>query len=311
VLRVLLARAASSPDAGASVRRLLADTTLPATATIDLLRSLGPRIESFGGDARAAFARLGAAPEFRTRYLLLGPAAALAGSDPAAKEVLTRALGGGKEPWIRVRALEVAPREAAYAQAFTAALEDPHVRVREAAARALGEGRFASSSAQLSDLLENDAWPIARRAAASSLGAMPDDAASRKVLIDALDDPAPWVRAAVAESLGLRRSPGAAPKLRDKLDDREEPVEVRRAAALSLGALCDAESVDLLDKLGRRIADPMSSAEDRAIGEAALYGLLQLHPPDLDKRLEPLLKTPAARTVQRARARIGQGCARR
>jgi HEAT repeat protein len=161
-------------------------------------------------------------------------------------------------------------------------------------------------------LLENDAWPVARRAAASSLGVLPDDPASRAVLIDALDDDAPWVRAAAAESLGLRRSPGAAPKLRDKLDTRDEPVEVRRAAALSLGALCDTESVELLDKLARRIADPMSSPEDRVTGEAALYGLIRIHPPDLDRRLAPIEKTPAsARIVQRARLRAGSGCARR
>jgi hypothetical protein len=312
VLRVLLARAASDPEADATVRRLLSDAALPATAAIDLLRALGARITAFGSEARAAFARLGADTEFRTRYLLLGPAAALANSDPAAKDVLLRALAAGKEPWIRVHALEVAPRQAAYTPAFRAALSDEHVRVREAAARALGDGRFAESSADLARLLENDAWPVARRAAASSLGVLPDDPASRAVLLEALDDDAPWVRAAAAESLGLRRSPGAAPKLRDKLDNREEPVEVRRAAALSLGALCDAESVELLDKLARRIADPMAKPEDRATGEAALYALVRIRPADLERRLAPIAKTPAAAgTVQRARARAGSGCTRR
>lgn len=312
VLRVLLARAAASPDATDTVRRLLADTTLPEGATLDLLRALGTRVTRFGAEARAAFARLGGAAEFRTRYLLLAPAAALARTEPAAQDLLARALASANEPRLRVRALEVAPREPAYAPAFAAALRDEHVRVREAAARAAGEGKFANLSAELSNLLEDDAWPLARRAAASSLGVLPDDAASRTSLLEALEDPAPWVRAAAAESLGLRRSPGAAPKLRDMLDDREEPVEVRRAAALSLGALCDAGSVDLLDKLSRRIADPMSSADDRALGEAALYGLLRIHPADLEQRLAPLAKAPAtARSVARARARVGAGCVRR
>ena len=36
---------------------------------------------------------------------------------------------------------------------------------------------------------------------------------------------------------------------------------MRRAAALSLGALCDAESLDLLEKLARRLADPIESIE--------------------------------------------------
>jgi HEAT repeat protein len=199
----------------------------------------------------------------------------------------------------------------AYAPAFSAALADENVRVREAAAYALGEGRFTQSGAALSKLLEDDAWPIARRAAATSLGRMPDDAASRAALLAAVGDEAPWVRAAAIESLGLRRSPGAADPVREKLDEREERVEVRRAAALALGALCDQNSVDLLDKLARRIADPMSSPEDRAIGEASLYALIQLHPRDLEARLAPLSKGPSASTVRRARARIGAGCGAR
>jgi hypothetical protein len=86
---------------------------------------------------------------------------------------------------------------------------------------------------------------------------------------------------------------------------------VRRAAALSLGALCDAKSLDLLEKLAQRIADPMSSVEDRAIGEAALYALVRIHPVDLDQRLAPLAKGGTARAVARARARVGAGCTTR
>jgi HEAT repeat protein len=144
-----------------------------------------------------------------------------------------------------------------------------------------------------------------------SLGSLPDDAQSRAKLLDALGDPAPWVRAAAAESLGLRRSPGAAEPLRDHLDDREERVEVRRAAALSLGALCDVKSLDLLEKLAKRLGDPLSSVEDRAIGEAALYALVRIHPTDLEQRLAPLSKGATARAVARAKARVGAGCGAR
>ena len=316
-LRVLVARAAANPDANANVRRLLADRALPAAAAIDLLRALGPRLVAFGADAHAAFERLAADTSFRTRYLLLEPAAALAPKDATAAQLLAsglagdNALGGGKEPRLRVRALEVAPRVAAHAPAFIAALTDENVRVREAAAHAIGEGRFANASGALSRLVDDDDWPIARRAAAVSLGLLPDDAKSRAVLLEALDDSAPWVRAAAAESLGLRRSPGAAEPLREHLDDREERVEVRRASALSLGALCDAESVNLLGKLARRLADPLSSVEDRAIGEAALYALVRIHPADLDQRLAALAKGGSQRAVARAKARVGAGCAAR
>jgi hypothetical protein len=310
-VRVLLGRAAGEPSADAALRRFLGDATLAPAATIDLLRAIGPRIAHFGKDAQVALARLGGDPSFRTRYLLLEPAAALAESDPGAASVLAKTLSDAREPRLRTRALEVAPRSAAYAPAFSAALADGDVRVREAAAYAIGEGRFTQGRPALSKLLEDDAWPIARRAAATSLGRMPDDAASRAVLIAAIGDEAPWVRAAAIESLGLRRSPGAADPVREKLDDREERVEVRRAAALTLGALCDQKSVDLLDKLARRIADPMSSPEDRAIGEASLYALLQIHPQDLEARLAPISKGPAATAVRRARARIGAGCGAR
>lgn len=310
-VRVLLGRAAAAPSADAPVRRLLQDATLAPTATIDLLRAIGPRIGHFGKDAQVALARLAADPSFRTRYLLLEPAAALAESDAGAASLLAKSLADAREPRLRTRALEVAPRSSSYAPAFSAALADENVRVREAAAYALGEGRFTQSGGALSKLLEDDAWPIARRAAATSLGRMPDDAASRAALIAAIADEAPWVRAAAIESLGLRRSPGAADPVREKLDEREERVEVRRAAALALGALCDQSSVDLLDKLARRIADPMSSPEDRAIGEASLYALIQLHPRDLEARLAPLSKGPSASAVRRARARIGAGCGAR
>jgi HEAT repeat protein len=307
-LRVFVARAAAEKEAAPSVRRLLTDASLPVSATLDLLRAVGPRITAFGPDAHAALARLSGDPAFRTRYLLLEPAALLAPVDPLAKQLLDASLAGSKEPRLRTRALDVAPRSAAYGPIFQSALADDNVRVREAAARALGEGRFAAGSPALSSLLENDAWPIARRAAAVSLGYLADDPASRATLLEALEDPAPWVRAAAAESLGLRRSPGASEPLRERLEDREERVEVRRAAALSLGALCDAASVDLLEKLGKRIADPISSAEDRAIGEASLYALIQIHPADLERRLAPLMQGGTARTVARAKKRVGDGC---
>ena len=309
--RVLIARAAASPEAAESVRRLLADGSLPAPATIELLRALGPRLGTFGADAQVAFARAATDASFRGRYLLLEPAAALATKDANAAKILAGGLRGGKEPWIRVRSIEVAPREPAYAPAFVAALDDPHVRVREAAAHALGEGRFVNGSGALGRILEDDSWPIVRRAAAVGLGSLPDDPRSRATLLAALEDPAPWVRAAAAESLGLRRSPGAADPLRDLLDDREQPVEVRRAVALSLGALCDAKSLDLLDKLARRLADPLSSVEDRAIGEASLYALVRIHPADLEQRLAPLAKGNTARAVARAKARVGSGCTAR
>lgn len=310
-LRVALARSIQAPEAQAAVRRLLVDGALPNVATLDLLRALGSRAAEFAPQAGAALSRLADDTTFRTRYLLLGPAAALAGQTRAADEVLARALAPQSEAdsFIRVRALELAPRTAHRERAFIAALDDGHVRVREAAANGIREGKFVHGAPRLRAVLDDDAWPLSRRAAALALGALPSEPAGDGALVDALEDDAPSVRTAAAESLGLRGVVRAAPELRDHLEDLKERPDVRRAAAAALGALCDDDSVDLLWKLVRRVDDPLASVEERALAEASLGAVVRIAQPDLEERLAPLRRGKASKAVRAALARsAGKRC---
>jgi HEAT repeat protein len=308
VLRVALARGIQARDSNAAVRRLLVDPATPPIAALDLLRALGARAPEFLPESGAALERLASDASFRTRYLLLAPAATLAARDPRAEAVLARALASQPEPdtFVRVRALEVAPRDPRRAAAFVDALADPNVRVREAAAQAIGEARVVDGAPRLIAVLDDDAWPIARRAAAAALGALPAEPRGDQALLDALADDAPAVRGEAAESLGLRRVVRAAPALRDHLEDPEEKFEVRRAAASALGALCDRESVDDLWKLVRRVDDPLATVEERALGEASLAAVVRISPPDLASQLEPLRRGQARKAVERALARSAQ-----
>src|SRR5690606_2918489 len=215
-------------------------------------------------------------------------------------------------PRIRTRALQVAPRTASYASAFQAALASPEVRVREAAAQAIGEAKLAVLSGALADVVTRDDWPLVRRAAAQALGALPDDRRSRAILLEALeDDPSPVVRAAVAESLGARRSPGAAPLLRERVDDREESFDVRRAAALSLGELCDRDSIGLLHAWARRVADPRGTAEELGLAEAALRSLVRIGSGEAELAVASLLKSNAKPLVERTLKSVKRTCPRR
>lgn len=309
ILRVALGRAIASPDAQKAVREKLADVNLHPMATLDLLRALGERAPEFLPEAGAALARLRADASFRTRYLLLGPAAVLAERDGGAREFLESALlpQAGADTWIRMRAVELAPREPARAPAFIAALSDENVRVREAAAQAIGEGRLSAGGVHLIQVLEDDEWPIARRAAALGLGALPPEAPGDKALEEALSDEAFTVRAASAESLGTRGVKRAAPELLERLEDPRERFEVRRAAAAALGALCDNDSTDTLWKLVRRIDDPLATVEERAIGEASLAALVRIGPKDLEEGLERLRKGKGRTAVERAVRRGAAG----
>ncbi|MFZ5895967.1 MAG: HEAT repeat domain-containing protein [Myxococcota bacterium] len=311
-LRVILARAAAQPAARERVLARLSDANAPLPPLLELLRALGPRSPSFMPASGAALARVSADGSFRSRYLSLEPAAGLAASDPAARSVLDRALADPNDARLRVRALEVMPRDAAAANAFVAALSDKEVRVREAAAHAVADARVAAAAPQLGAVLANDDWPLARRAAGDALAALPPEPNGDAALSKALGDSAWMVRAAAATALGARGVKRAAPELRELLADKEQHYEVRRAAATGVAALCDADSLDALTKAAQKLADPLASVEERAVGESALRGLARIAPRDLEQRLKPLQSSPMAPAAKRALSDAAQSkaCAR-
>jgi len=311
-LRVVLARAAAQPSARTRVSALLNEVNAPPASTLELLRALGPRAPSFMPESGAALGRVTLDPTFRMRYLSLEPAAGLAATDASARALLTGALADPNDARLRVRALEVMPRDAASSTGFVAALADKEVRVREAAAHALADARLSAAAPQLAALLASDEWPLARRAAGVALGAMPPEPNGDAALLASLEDTAAMVRAASATALGARRVLRAAPRLRELLADKQQHFEVQRAAAGALAVLCDAESLELLTKSAQKLSDPLASVEERAVGESALHGLARLSPKDLEQRLKPLLASPMAPAAKRALADAARSnaCAR-
>lgn len=311
-LRVILARAAGQPVARERVTQRLADANAPLMSLLDLLRALGPRAATYQPVASQALARVAAESAFGLRYLSLEPAAGLAGTDPNARKLVENALADGADARLRVRALQVMPRDAAATNGFVSALADADVRVREAALHAVGDARVNAAAPQLAVLLARDDWPLVRRAAGDALGVLQPEPAGDAALARALDDEAWMVRAAAAGALGNRRVHSASEKLRELLQDREQHFEVRRAAATALAALCDKPSVDALTKSAQKLADPLATTEERAVGEAALRGLSRLAPTDLPARLKSLLASPMAPVAKRALVDAAQStaCAR-
>ena len=296
LLRTTLAHASDSRKATAAVRDMLRNDQLPEVAAIDLLRSLGNRLSAYEPEASKQFARL-ARPgaSFRTRYLLLEPAAVLARSDPTATAFLKQALARDPDAHVRAQAARVIDRATAFRQELLHALADSGVRVREAAVQTLGAGRASFAAQALARRLDEDRWPLVRAAAADALGRMGPDPAVDKALDDALDDSSKAVRAPVIRALGARRARAYAEDVRDELDKKDEAVEVRMQAARALGMMCDQGSLDALTSYAQKAGDRLASADLQSIGSAAIVALGRLHPPDLAQRLAPLMKPKAPR----------------
>jgi HEAT repeat protein len=293
-LRVALGRAAASPRATDALRAALVDAKLSETALLELLRALGGRVVAFDAPAAQALSRL-AAPgaAFRVRYLRTLPAAALASRSDSARSLLASALTQDRDVHVRAQAARAIATPQLFKKELQQALGDREVRVREAAAQALARPSGAFASKELVALLSRDRWPIVRSAAALALAEFSSDAAVDSELGRALEDGSWLVRRDVAAALGKRGARAQAEPLRARLDDRDERFEVRVAAARSLGEVCDRSSLGVLTSHARKLADPMTPTELRAVSLAALASLVRLAPDDLASRLEPLLAAEA------------------
>ncbi len=301
LLRKALGWATRDPKAATEVRRLLSDLSLPELATLDLLRSLGDRAPAFAPEASAALSRISKpGADFRTRYLVLGPAAALSARDAGARALLARAIVSDPSHHVRAEAARRVPRVEAFEKELLHALADREVRVREYALENLTkpQGSFALDAA--SSLLQSDRWPMVRAAAAVALAQHRASPAADAALARALRDESPKVRAPAAIALGDRRGNAHADAVRERLEDADEVLDVRLAAGLSLGLMCDAGSVDLLTQIALELASPAASAEARALGPVALGALSRIRPADLPKRLRRLTSEAAPPMVRRA-----------
>lgn len=301
LLRTALAQAARTEAATPTVRSVLADPATPATALIDLLRALGDSAPRYQPEAGQALARLSAAaPDFRARYLLLGPTSVLSRVNPEAEGAFRKALASDPDPHVRAAALSLVRQPQKFQGELLGALADRDVRVREASVRALAVPDAAFASPALAERLEKDEWPLVRAAAADALARYPAGAALDKPLTEALTDDSALVRARSIRALGERRVRAAAPRIRDHLIDAEEWPEVRAEAARALGALCDVDSTDELVAFAQKLADPMASPEAQQIATAAVMALGRLAPPNLAQQLAPLSGKKATPQARRA-----------
>ncbi|MBE7478921.1 MAG: hypothetical protein HS104_02870 [Polyangiaceae bacterium] len=314
LLRKALGWATRDARAVPEVRRLLADATLPELATIDLLRALGDRASAFVPESASALARVSKPDaDFRARYLALGPAAALSERDAAARASLARSVTADPSHHVRAEAARRVPRVALFQKELLHALADPEVRVREAALETLTKPEGAFAIGAVTGLLESDRWPLVRGASAVALARYGASATADAALARALSDASVKVRAPAALALGERRAGAHAVAVRERLEDAEEALEVRLAAALALGLLCDTGSVGVLTDLALALRDPAASADARALAPVALGSLSRIRPADLPKRLgpltdakAPLLARRAAETALRAQPTCGQ-----
>lgn len=306
LLRIALARAAVDESADAAVRKVLTDPNLDARAHLDVMRALGESLQSYLPEAQKSFARLTKGKDFRTRYLLLRPAAALARRDPLARSYLANALSADKNKHIRFGAAAAASEYGLLKSELSKALVDPAVRVRRAAVEGLGAQRADDAAGLVSQRLKDDPWPMVRGAAAEALGKLGASAAVDEALGEALGDEAPSVKSATLVAIGQRRVIKLAESVRDLLADSDEPSEVRRAAANTAARLCDFEAVDTLTALALERNDPLQDRQQRSLSLDALRALADIGPADLRERLAPLMSPESAPGARQAATRALQ-----
>jgi HEAT repeat protein len=303
LLRTALAQAARVPAANKTVRTALADAATPPVALLDLLRALGDQAPSYQPEAGQALARLVAsAPQFRARYLLLGPTSVLSRVSPEADAAFRKSLASDPDPHVRAAALALVRDPKHFQTELLQALADKDVRVREASVHALTTADAPFASTALTERLEQDQWPLVRASAADALAHYPAGPALDKPLAKALSDDSPLVRARSIRALGQRRAPGVGERVRDRLVDADEWPEVRAEAARSLGALCDVDSSDVLAAFAKKLADPMASPDAQLIATGAVMSLGRLAQPNLQQQLAPLTGKKAPPQARRAAA---------
>jgi hypothetical protein len=325
-LRTALSHAAKSQRAWPAMAAELEPARLSArsdTVRIDLLRAMGPYIGRVQGSARVFGEMARQKTDFRSRYLLLAPAAELAREgDRTALAYVGLALRADQDAHVRARAAEVAGRVPVLLPHLAVAAEDADVRVRDAAAVSIARAATdaerarrvraeeAAARTALVRRLRIDPWTFVRTNAARSLGALPAEAAADRMLAASVGDAAPDVRAAALDALGAHRAVAHAVVIRQVADNSKEMPEVRARAVLALAQMCDRASLDSWTKLARRTLNAADEA-DRRVGAAAIAALGHVHPADLRDRLAPLLARGAPhgpREMARAAVAERGGC---
>ena len=280
---------------------ILSDASRSEIARIDLLRASTARLPEIPTDAFDAIdAVLKKDSSFRTRYLLLGPLAALARkSDPRASALFVSMLGKDADVPVRMHAAELAGNVPAAQGALLAALSDAEPRVRDAALRTIADERASPATVAIEHLLEKDPWPFVRASAATALGAFPSAVDIDRSLAASLKDPSARVRTAAIDALGAHRARSFATQIAEHADDENEPIDVRLAAIRALGSTCDASSLARLGDFAEKLASPMADDTQVALGFAAIEAIGAIHPADIARRLASLTASGVRAAVRK------------
>ncbi len=239
----------------------------------------------------------------RVRYLVLEPVAVLsrAGDASASARLADAVLRDADWP-VRARAADLSGGLTTVRDALVSATHDAEPRVRAAALGALSSAPPPAAVQVATQVLAGDDWSFVKLQAASLLSRAPASPAVDDALGHSLGDPLVSVRGAALVALARRRAIRWRQAIRERLDDDSEDFHLRAAAASALGAVCDVSATDRLTGLAHELASG-ARGNDVPIGLAALTGLAGLHPPDLKKRLAPLLSQSAPPFVRMAAER--------
>jgi hypothetical protein len=205
-----------------------------------------------------------------------------------------------------------------------ASLAEKNMRVRRAALLNLArsETKVPGAAPVVLDLLVRDPWPQVRAAAAlasfSVSGAQWDERSERIFLRRLHKEEEPTVRRAIARALATGSGDGVLTGVRRSFE-KDKDYAVRAEAAVSLGKLCDARSIDALTARALTLGTGLTDEGAVELGLSSVTALAYLVPGDINKRLAPLLSEKASRlTRQQVLGRIdavrassdGKSCAR-
>lgn len=310
-LREALTRAAQAPVAAPRVRAVLGSEQLSAAARVELIRAFAGSSSARREVTTQVLALATPEASFRQRYLLVEPLAALQVSSPDARRVLARFISEDTSHHLRAHAARSVTHPKAFQGVLLTALSDPEVRVREAAAGALGSAEAGFAEAKLIERLQKDRWPLVRTTAADSLTELPRSPRVDAALAEALQDSSSHVRRKAVLGLGARGAQRYAKLLEARLDDPDERPDVRAASAMALGRMCAAGSAGILTRYAVRLANPHADPELRGVASSALLGLTRLGPRDLRSRLRPFFDEgvpPPARRAAESALKAPRGC---
>ena len=280
------------------------DKELPRMSLVELVRALGTGVLSWGPVGEKLVKELATDANFSEAYLLAPTVLSLAKEHAGFRDIYGAWVDGGRPS--KMSALEEAAllshvlellmdngdsdSRVAFQESVLANLLHGNVRVRVAALGVLAQVPSGTSADDLRHHLLQDGWPRVRTAAARVAGAQAGSEGS--TFADLLSrslkrDIDAGVRRASARALAQHGGDTALSSLRRTLK-KDESFEVRAEATLSLGKLCDLESLDVITQNAQALARDAMGDGPIVLGLASVTALASLHPADLDKRLAPL-----------------------